>query len=73
MFMNIQLFAHKKVRVLLTTVVTVSQKDLDRSALTVNSFSQATFSFANAARNIIRATTFPSAKTIRCLHSSTAS
>ena len=72
MFINIQLFAHKKVPVLLTMVVIANQRDLDRSAPMVNMSSPATFSFAKEAQNIIRATTQASAKTIRCLHSSTA-
>lgn len=72
MFMNIQLFAHKKERVLRTTVVIANPSVWAPSALTVNSFSQATFLFAKEARSIIRATTFQSAKTTRCLHSSTA-
>lgn len=72
MFMNIQLFAHKKVQVLLTTVVIANPRDLDPSALMVNSFSPATFSFAKEALNIIRATTYQSARTTLCSHLSTA-
>lgn len=72
MFMNIQLFAHKKERVLRTTVVIANPSVWAPNAPTVNSFSLATSLFAKEARSIIRATTFQSARTIRCLRLSTA-
>lgn len=57
MFINIQLFAHKKVRVVRTTDVTARQNASVPSVPTDNSFLQATFLCANAVRKSIPAPT----------------
>lgn len=72
--MNLQLFAHKKGVGSSRNGRDSESKRLGPKAVrTVSSFSRATSSFASAARTSIRATTWASVRTTRCLRRSTAS